>query len=460
LDDFPLYCKHALDKGAKLYVVRVVPCTVDDSVVTFSDVKATGTITETTKSAVFEAVAVGAGYNGSVVIVAKSKSGVSGKIDISVVLKGSDQTTTVSNVTSTPDADGIASINLQLEEAGVKLKTVTLEIPVGSVSLTGGTTDLSDLADANFIGDSASKTGIYAFDDITDCMRIFNFNRPSAAVDSAIVSYCETRGDMRARLRTPIGLSDEGIDSYINGVSSVNSLYAEYAYTDVVITDPFNSAAKKTVSGIGFIAGNRAKVDADYGVWFSDAGERGKINVLDVPKNYTSPGNKGQFDSLYEAGLNAIVIDEANGPCYWGNRNSYPDKTKLTSKTNIADLCVYIVREIIKIAKTKAFDPTDLLMIRQLYLKVKPFIKNTLISGRAIEGNSSSNAGEGTLWYWVGDQNAKTINEMTFNNPTDVDAGSYKAQFIFKPKAATEYIAITVSPADSATIATIEVINS
>jgi len=456
LDDFPLYCKHALERGAKLYVVRVVPCTVVGAVVTFLDVKATGTITSTTKSAVFDAVGVGVGYNGSTITVTASKSGVAGNVDIAVNLKGSDKTSVISNVAAVQNADGISALNLQLEEAGVKLKTVTEEIPVGSVVLAGGTTDLSEFTDADFAGDSAAKTGIYAFDDVTDCMRIFNFNRPSVTVDGAIAAYCQGRGDMRARLRVPIGLSDEGIASYINGEGSVNSLYAEYCYTDIEIIDPFNSKAKKTVSGIGFLAGNRATVDVDYGPWFSDAGNRGRMSgILGVSKNYIAPGNKGQFDSLYESGLNAIVVDDALGICYWGNRTSHADKTQLTSKTNIADLSIFSSRELTKIGKPYMFEPNDVAMFRKFYQSAKTFIKNTLISGRAIEGNSSSDAGENSLWHWVGDQNVESIAEVAFNNPADVDAGIYKVQFVFKPKGATEYISLTISPADSTTIATL-----
>lgn len=465
-DDFPLYCKHALEGGAKLQVVRVVPFTAIGSEVTFLDTKATGKVESGVtgmpdfESLEVEAANVGEGYNGSTLTVTESKSGVAGRVDLSVKLKGSDVVVVVSDINSALDLAGIEAVNLQLIESGIVIKTVTNGIPVGVITLAGGTTDLVALTDANFIGDSAAKTGVFALDEVTNCMRLFNFNRPAATVDAAIVAYCENRGDMRARLRTPIGLSDEGIDTYINGVGSVNSFYGEYCYSDIVITDPFNAKAKKTVSGIGFLAGNRAKVDTNFGCWFSDAGERGKMaGILAVGKNYIAPGNRGQFDSLYEAGLNAIVVHPSLGVCYWGNRTAFSDKTKLTSRTNIADLCVFIVREVTQIAETMMFEPTDVKMFRQLYQKAKSFIKTVLVNGRAIEGNSGSDGGEGSVWHWIGDQNVGSIAEVAYNSPTDVDAGRYKVQFVFKPKGATEYIALTISPADSVTIATLEFLN-
>jgi len=413
----------------------------------------------------FDAKGVGDGYDGTVITVTASKSGIAGMIDIDVLLPDSDISFVVVNVKNTPTTTELEQINSKPE--GVKINTFTNLIPVGTVTLSGGVQTLASIVAADYAGSATAKNGWHAFDEVVDSMRIMNFNMSDADVDTGLVAYVEGRKDMRAVTRTPLGLTASVIADYRAGSGvyshdSIDSFYASLWYSDAEITDPEDSEVKDlSVSAIGFFAGLRAVADND-GEWFAAAGQqRGSINgVNKVVINFIAPGNKGRFDSLYEAGVNAIVNHPSFGICSWGNRSMLKDRTKLTSKENIADLCVFIARAMKGIAEKKSFQPNDFQMFNELYREMLPFIRTILVDGRAIQGDDSPLKGEGVWWHYFGDQFAKTPAQLSFNTAEDIDAGKYRVRFAFKPIAANEYIAIDVAPADSATIMNIQVLKT
>jgi len=448
--------------GSGYVLAATVTGTATATVVSFSG----GVAATIAGVALFKAKGVGTGYNGSVVTVTSSISGIAGRIDISVSLHNSDLTSKVTNISNAPTTAEKTTLNAKLD--GVTLDSFTTTIPTGTYTLTSGAETIASIDVNDYIGSSVSGTGLHSFDGVTDSMRMMNFNNPDPDYDIALVAYCEARKDMRVVTRTPLGLTAEGVSDYRNGTgayshSAINSFYGDLWYTDAEITNPDDPQERNmAVSGIGFFAGNRAKTDNNLGEWFSTAGDfTGKIvGINGVPINFISPGMKATYDSIYEAGVNAIVNHPTFGICSWGNRSLLKDLTKLTSKMNIADMCVFIARTLKTLAEGQSFKPNDFPMFNELYRKVLPFIRNVLVDGRAIQGDSSPQKGEGKWWFWLGDQFAKTPADLTFNTSDDVDAGKYRVRFAFKPIASNEYIAIDIAPADSATILNIQVLKT
>jgi hypothetical protein len=431
---------------------------------TTSSVKFTGGVTAYAAiTSVINAEEVGDGYDGTTVsFVAQANN--PDLVTITVTLKDAPYPQVVQNVPRTlGTVNALNSLNGQLQGVIISGLNVSYQLPTGSVTLSGGAQDITEIVDADAAGSPIAKTGWYNFDQVTRTMRLWNFNWPSAYVDAALALYCSTRGDMTAVGRFPAGLGAAGIQAYRQGTSPYNnapldSFYFSYWETDAEITDPNNTSnTAYPISGMGFKAAARCKADNAQGEWWSDseATFAQLLGINKVPFNLASPGNSGAWDILYEMGVNAIVNDPALGICNMGNRSALLDTTRLTSKTNIADLCVFISREVKKIARKMNFNPNDIQMFEQLYLNVLPFIKNTLISGRAIEGDTSTSAGEGVWWFWLGDQLAKNLQSLKVNLAADVDAGKYKARFAFKPKASNEYILLDIAPADTATILSI-----
>lgn len=428
-----------------------------------------GGVTQVQNEIIMEAEAVGDGYNGTVIVISEAASNKAGYVDITVTLPDSDTTAAIADVLASDVSQAaIDKVNAKLlgVDAGVQVDSVTGSWNVGEMTLAGGVQDLSELVDADYIGSQISQTGLHVFDSVTDSMRIVNTNRAVPEVDLAFADYAAQRKDMRAAVRSALGLGVTGIHDYRLGTgvyshSPIDSFYCDFWYSDCEITDPSDSDIKnKAITALAFKMASRSRKDREAGEWFSDSGNQSGIGSFSrinrIPINFLSPAFESDYDTLYEDGINAIVND--NGYIApFGNRSCLRDKTSLLSKMNIADLVVYISRSLKQIASIKNFDQNDLEMFKDLYRRVRPFIVD-LVTNRAIWGTDDGLRGEGEWWYWFGDQEATSLNDLSFNTEDDISAGKYRCRFAFAPKAANEYIAIDIAPADIATIQNVEVL--
>lgn len=435
-----------------------------------AQVNVTGTLTATiantfsggvdAQSVDFETLSPTEGYNGSTIEVVDAASGDPTKCDLVISLLGSSVSQQVRGVSRTLTAGEVENINKKLYQ--LKLTSFTGTIVNTSATFSGGQRTLSDITNVDWKGSTETSTGWHAFDSVTDSMRAAILYDPSPERDADLEAYCRNRGDMVAHIPLPINLSIQEMNDYRDGTgayshSPLNSYFARYIVSDLILSDEADPEIKSTMYGAADVIALQARKDDRYGEWFSAAGyNRGVIRAKTngVPTNLASKGNKTQFDVLYEKGVNAIVVNDKQ-PMYWGNRTTLLDKTSLLSKENVADLCIFIARVLSEIAKSFVFDPNDPQMWRKLYLKVRPFIVGTLVGNRAIQSNSSESGGEGELWFWFGDQQADSIKDVTFNDEAEINAGKYRARFLFVPIAATEYIAIDVAPTDSVTLTNI-----
>ncbi|RUP41617.1 MAG: hypothetical protein EKK63_05010 [Acinetobacter sp.] len=418
-------------------------------------------------SADFTAEEVGGGYNGTVVTISASSSGKPNKVDIVVVLPDAPTPITVKNYDQVLDGAKAATLNGMLGVVAFDFAGLTNnKLPLGTVTLSGGDEDVTLITDNDHIGSSVSGVGLHAFDNVTEAMRIWNISRPTPDVNQAFADYCEMRKDMTARMYTPLGLNADGLNDYRQGTgiyshSPMDSLFASLFYTDVLINDPSNPNNNEfLISAIGDMLAARTICDNKAGEWISDSGnDFGKLKGVNaVAINFGSPGKKLQADLLYESGLNFVINHPSIKICNWGNRTTLLDKTSQLSKTNIADLCIYISREIKKMADLMNFKPNEIDMWNKLYRKGRPFVVDTLVKNRAILGIGTANDGEGLWWHWLGDQWAKDLNDLKFNVKSEVDAGKYRMRFAFKANPANEYIGIDISPADSVTIQNIQLL--
>lgn len=437
---------------------NIVLGTISGAVLKFKNgVNAVSAITST-----FTADAVGDGYNGATITISQNAINAA-NVDVVITIPDAInvQRFTTKRILALND---ITSLNNQMYGVNISFTGSNYVLPLGTCTLAGGVQDITLIADADIIGSTISKSGNYAFDDVTDSMRIWNIVSTSNAVNAALVAYCAARQDMRARFYVPTGLTIGGIDDYRNGngiylYQPIDSFWGSMWFAETYIDDPNNSNNHLfTINPAGFQMANRAKADNEQGEWYSDSGnDYGKIvGVNGMRLNVGSPGNRGLWDGVYEDGVNAVINHPTMKAVSWGNRTCLRDTSSLLSKDNIADLVVLIARFTKQQAELMNFKPNDIQMFSQLYLKVAPWIRETLVAGRAIEGDSTPSKGEGKWWFWLGDQTAKDLNSLVINKKSDVDAGKYKARFAFKPKAANEYILIDLAPTDSTTIQNIQ----
>jgi len=296
------------------------------------------------------------------------------------------------------------------------------------------------------------QNGWYAADEIVDAFRIANIGVESAVVDEGLRAYTVSRADMRYAIGTPLGVNADGMEAYRDGTAPYNhsphdTFYGSLVGADVNITDA-ELAETFDIPGVVDYLALQLRKDLRFGPWFSAAGpKRGRVISPNngVPYNLLSGTLSADYDRIYNKGVNAMGFDKDYGTIYWGNKSLYRDQTSLLSRENVADLIVYITRGLAPLIKAVMFDPNDPIMWKEMYRRVRPFIQ-TLESNRAIV------AGEDQNWFWQGDQFVASRQDAEFNNLADLDAGRYKARFVFIPIAAAEFIGIEVTPTDSGSV--------
>ena len=455
-DLFATLVMRLLDSGAKVYVSRLCHYTNPADKTTIHGAKATATLSEVvatvTHSAVFNAKFVGAGYNGATVTVRAAESLKANHYDIVVSVPDSDISQTIKDVPALPTAAEVAALNNKLEH--VQIGAITTGLRAGTVTLAGGVEDVSLITDTDYIGDNVAKTGWFAFGTVTDAFRIANINKPSPAVDQALAAYVGARKDMRFHIATPLGANAQGMEDYRMGSgafvhAAIDSFYGTIVAGDVNVNDHKDTAVNYNIPGIVDVLALQARKDREFGPWISAAGgQRGKIIAPNngIPYNLGAPDNQADFDQIYKKGINAVIKDDSFGPVYWGNKSLYLNQNSLLSKENVADLVVYTLRELKPLVRIEMFNPNDPTSWRTIYRNVRPFIVDVLEANRAIR------PGENKKWFWIGDQNVTRAEDAVFNTQSDLDAGKYRARFVFVPITAIEFIGIDVTVTDSGSI--------
>jgi hypothetical protein len=154
--------------------------------------------------------------------------------------------------------------------------------------MVGGADGLADLADIDFIGSDAGKTGLRALDCVQDLSLLIVPGRSTSAMHNAMVSYCEAARDKScfAILDPPANQGATGIVTYVESTASLLNLteFAAMYWPRVKVLNPsrivFGNAPDLTVPPSGHIAGVYARVDNSRpgGVYVPPAGiENGRL---------------------------------------------------------------------------------------------------------------------------------------------------------------------------------------
>lgn len=130
---------------------------------------------------------------------------------------------------------------------------------LGVFTLSGGDNGLTDLADADFIGDPSQHTGLYGFDEIDALNLLMVPGVTTVPVINAGIAYAEGRKDLLFIADTPMHLEPlEAVDfrkgQGMYSHAAFNSSYAALYYPWLEISDPVNSR-KKLVPPCGAVAG-------------------------------------------------------------------------------------------------------------------------------------------------------------------------------------------------------------
>jgi phage tail sheath protein FI len=140
----------------------------------------------------------------------------------------------------------------------------------------------STLTDADFIGSSASATGLHALDNVQQLSVLIVPGRATAAMHSAMISYCEVTRDKScfAVLDPPANQAATDIVTYVESTAALLNLseFAAIYWPRVKVLNPstavFGNANSLIVPPSGHIAGVYARVDGSQlgGVYQPPAG--------------------------------------------------------------------------------------------------------------------------------------------------------------------------------------------
>lgn len=446
---FPFIVMSALRNGGRYYVIPVAHYEDIEDVSTIDGTAATATLSSTIStvlnSAVFTASSIGTWANDKLkVTVAAAASGNVDLRDIKIELAGyPDLTQTISDVAKNPTVEQKNSFN-RLSRF-VKLGTVTVSIPEGTVSLIGGARTVANIVDTDYIGSAVSKTGIYSADTIKDAVRISAPELASGAFDKALADYIDMRKDMLGVVRTPLGLDGPTAIEYREGTGSYSHTPVD-SWRMTMFTGGLISVNSNgndvSHSELAHLLVNFANKDVNKSANFSAAGlQRGIIkNVKGVVKDFGTPSNKTEYDLMYPKGINAVIedYDEQLGHIVRidGNRTLWK-KAQLVQKLNIAEYLIWLYRMINQKVKWQQYEPNDPQMWSYLYSEIKPIL-NKSIEMRAISS-----------WAYQGDQFAQNKEDATFNALDDLDNGIYKFRPMVKPIGATEWIGYEIGVTNS-----------
>lgn len=389
---------------------------------------------------------VGPGYNGTILKIKAPASGTG--VDIEVSLPGyPDLTETTKNFPTSPLTTDLNLFNQRSKLLEITGFTGTL-CPRADITLANGVQNVNEITTVDYIGDVAGQTGIRAFDGSPEITKIAVPEKAINALDVALANYAVSRGDLIAVLRTPVGLDGLGVQDYreASGAYSgtaVDTWQACMTTGGLTILHP-TDLVQKDIPEVADVLACFSKKDNKAPEWFSAAGQkRGRIpNALGVVYDFGSAARALQADNIVNRGVNPVIKHNDFGVVFWGNRTLQKANTML-SYLNVAELFIFLKRNIKPLVESEAFDPNDIETWKAIYRKVYVLLE-LMNDNRAFQ---SSKTQKGYLYQ--GDQDIDDISQAVINTPNDIDAGIYRFRLFVKPVNATQFFGITATVTNS-----------
>jgi hypothetical protein len=325
----------------------------------------------------------------------------------------------------------------------VEYKTITEEgiiTPLGNivpittsveVSYTGGTD--AAITDTDIIGDSSSRTGFYAFDEVEDSYQIMVLtDNVSAAVHTAGHAYAANRQDLQywAAPNPKLVKTKAELIAFREATGMTTKFGAIFG-GGLTVLNPVNSQIVET-PGLADIAALAVNSEVAFGPWFSFSGNtRGLItNALGVTNNFGTTGSKGDLNELANRQVN-MIINRDQQIKLWGGFSTQI-KSDSESFISIVKLVMFIKKALRPTLENFLEEPTDIPTFFRMYHVVKPFFEE-LVNRRAI-----------VSWDWRGDQFSSSPADFQINKAIDVALGKYKVQLVIVPIVGMQEITISM----------------
>lgn len=384
----------------------------------------------------------GQDYDNLKFVVAAGSNGQAGYWDLQIIFRGeTNLNETYRNILIPGSPTANASLYLSEVVKKSKLVSVTYNdlsaivtnpiVPVPfAISLFGGD-DGDALVAADYIGDSAGKTGLYIFDGTDDVAQIAILNGAvPAGVHAAGFAYAEARKDLQY-----FGYVSGETEAEVIAAKDALLLDSSYGMLfsgDIYVLDP-QTDLQLQIPSLGDILGLAAYSEKNFGLWYSFSGyNRGLIqSSLGAANQWGSPGNKANLDALANRQIN-VVINRSKRTMLWGSFTGQLATSQL-SLANVRRFHIYLKKVLGPVLEQFIEEPCDITMFKQAFLVGKR-IMDPLIPARAIFD-----------YRWEGDQFADEPSQFKVNDPDDVSLGKYKVKLFVKDIASLQEFAIEVT---------------
>jgi len=271
---------------------------------------------------------------------------------------------------------------VRLTPGGTEATTPNSANPNRPANITTASTVSMGLLDMDFMGDAATKNGLYAFDTVDDINILAVPDRPGdREVIIAAYTYCQNRKDCFFVADPPLSLKPKDVLDFKQATgtftgNAFNSSYAALYYPWLLTTDPITGGSR-LVPPSGAVVGKYSSTDVVRGVHKAPAGTiDGYLNSA-VGIEY--PATKGEQELLNPENINVIRSFPGAGIVIWGARTLSADPE--WRYVNVRRLLLYIEETIDKNTQWVVFEPNEQSLWARVKRDVSAFLTDVWRSG-------------------------------------------------------------------------------
>lgn len=296
-------------------------------------------------------------------------------------------------------------------------------------------TDGGTIVDADYAGDSAGKTGFYAFGDYDDFEVMASLDNFTNAVHVAGSAVAALRQDFVYLASIPKANNTVSLVTTFRATTLIDSRFTSFWTGSLKIQNPFTTESGGTpfeAAEIGDVIGAAMKSSAEFGPWWSFAEQqRGLIfNALGVVNNFGP--NYADLNSLALRQVNCVV--NKNGRIYLTGNASAQLATSRKSFLSVVKLIIFLKKSLRGTLERYLGQPNDFRTFREIFNEVDPFL-------RGLVGNEKRALID---YEWRGDQYANTDADLQVNTRTELDKGNYKVQLYLKEAVSLNELTLTI----------------
>jgi phage tail sheath protein FI len=292
-----------------------------------------------------------------------------------------------------------------------------------------GTFNAADYS--TFIGDLATRTGIYALESVD----LFNLLVLPGVTDSGILgdaaAYCEDRRAFLIADSPVTGIAGgdpvSDMEKAVTSPALPKSRNAAVFFPWIKIADPLNGGQLRNTAPSGTIAGVYARTDSTRGVWKAPAGTEASLVGVQALTYVLTDRENGVLNPL---GTNCLRNFPVFGPVSWGAR-TLRGADAMTSEWKyvpVRRIALFLEESLYRGTKWVVFEPNDEPLWAQIRLNIGGFLQGLFRQG-AFQGQSPREA------YFV-----KCDKETTTQN--DIDLGVVNIIVGFAPLKPAEFVVI------------------